>query len=324
MSQLSHRNIIKLYEYSANGVVEKLSGKKTPVVYLALELATGGELFEYVALTGRFSDKLARHYFKQLIEALDFMHAKGFAHRDIKAENLLLDSQYVLKLADFGFSAELAGKDHAGALHTYKGTAGYMAPEIHLGQCYSGQKVDLFAAGVLLFTMVAQHPPFKKAVSQDAFYKLFCYDNERFWQGMAMNKPPDIFSSELKAMINSLLAFNPMMRPSIAEIKSHSWYNGSDMAEEELRAEFRVRREKIEDSWKIKAAKALAQKMARNEEIRQRAAVGELNPSIVPGTRGLAGRKKKTKTLFPAREVLHSAPVDERVQADSAAHCGGA
>eukprot|EP00826_Nyctotherus_ovalis_P026272 TRINITY_DN2054_c0_g1_i7.p1 TRINITY_DN2054_c0_g1~~TRINITY_DN2054_c0_g1_i7.p1 ORF type:complete len:273 (+),score=70.80 TRINITY_DN2054_c0_g1_i7:76-894(+) len=167
-------------------------------------------------------------------------------------------------------------------------------------RCYSGQKVDLFAVGVLLFTMVAQHPPFKKAVNQDPFYKLFCYNNEKFWEGMAMNKPPETFSSELKAMINSLLAFNPMMRPSIAEIKSHLWYNGPDMTEEELRAEFRLRREKIEDQWKIKAAKALKQKMARNEEVRQRAAVGELNPSIIPVTRRLASTKEKTKRLVPA------------------------
>jgi serine/threonine protein kinase len=79
------------------------------------------------------------------------MHNKGFAHRDIKVESILLDSQYSLKLADFGFVAELSGK---GMLNTYKGTAGYMAPEIHLGQPYSGQKVDLFAAGVLLFIMM--------------------------------------------------------------------------------------------------------------------------------------------------------------------------
>ena len=90
MSQLDHPNIIKLYEFGESGVFEKSNRKQITVSYLVLELITGGELFEYVALTGRFSDRLARHYFKQLIEALDFMHSKGFAHRDIKAENLLL------------------------------------------------------------------------------------------------------------------------------------------------------------------------------------------------------------------------------------------
>lgn len=306
MAQLSHPSIVKLYEYGDKGVLEKCGGKCVPVLYLVLELVAGGELFEYVALTGKFSEKLARCYFKQLVEALEFMHGKGFAHRDIKAENLLLDENYKLKLADFGFSARLSGKDGEGTLRTYKGTTGYMAPEIHLGQKYSGQKVDLFAAGVLLFIMVAQHPPFKKAVSQDAFYKLFCYNNEKFWEGMAMNKPPGTFSTEYKSMVNSLLGFNPLLRPSIAEIKSHPWFNGPDMGGEELREEFRVRREKVEAQWKLKAAKALKQKAAKNEEVRRKAAVGELKPSIVPPTRRLVSTDKTLKKLMPPYKVIQS------------------
>jgi len=302
MKQLDHPNIIKLYEYNDKGIIEKSNGKRISVIYLVLELITGGELFEYVALTGRFSEKLARHYFKQLIDALEFIHSKGFAHRDIKAENLLLDSNYALKLADFGFSAELIGKENAGTLHTYKGTAGYMAPEIQLGQKYSGQKVDIFAVGVLLFIMVAQHPPFKKAVSQDAFYKLFCYNNEKFWEGMSMNKPPGTFSTELKSMVNSLLGFNPTLRPSIAEIKNHPWYNSADMSQEEVLEEFRIRREKIEAQWKIKAAKALKQKMMKYDEQKKRAALGEPNLPTDQLTRG-SFNINKPKQLFPLYNV---------------------
>ena len=65
-----------------------------------------------------------------------------------------------------------------------------MAPEINAGVRYAGQKVDLFAVGVLLFIMVAQHPPFKKATNQDPFYKLFCSQNEKVWHSVTMNKPP--------------------------------------------------------------------------------------------------------------------------------------
>ena len=63
MSQLSHPNIVNLIEYSKDGIVEKQNGTKEHVIYIALELATGGELFDYVATTGRFSEPIARFYF---------------------------------------------------------------------------------------------------------------------------------------------------------------------------------------------------------------------------------------------------------------------
>ena len=65
-----------------------------------------------------------------MISGLGYMHAQGFTHRDIKPENILLTSDFVLKLADFGFSSTLEGKDKTGILHTKLGTEGYMAPEI--------------------------------------------------------------------------------------------------------------------------------------------------------------------------------------------------
>ena len=87
------------------------------------------------------------------------MHAKGFAHRDIKPENLLLGKDYILKLADFGFSCPLKGKDKSGILHTKLGTQGYMAPEVYKKN-YVGTKADIFSAGVILFIMYAGNPPF--------------------------------------------------------------------------------------------------------------------------------------------------------------------
>lgn len=74
MSTLSHPNIVNLIEYSKDGIVEKSNGTKEAVIYIVLELATGGELFDYVATTGRFSDIISRFYFRQLIEGLDYVH----------------------------------------------------------------------------------------------------------------------------------------------------------------------------------------------------------------------------------------------------------
>jgi len=75
----------------------------------------------------------------------------------------MLDSEFNLKIVDFGFGAPLDGRDGSGALYSQLGTLNYMAPEIHLNFPYKGESVDLFASAIILFIMVAQHPPFIKA-----------------------------------------------------------------------------------------------------------------------------------------------------------------
>lgn len=81
----------------------------------------------------------------------------------MKPENIMLDHNFDVKLVDFGFSAPLLGRDHSGLLRTCLGTTAYMAPELVMKQAYSGEKVDIFAMGVILFIMVAGHPPFRTA-----------------------------------------------------------------------------------------------------------------------------------------------------------------
>lgn len=293
LSQLDHPSIVKLHEFSDNGFLNKSPDKKVPVLYLVFDLVTGGELFDYVALTGRFSDKLARYFFKQLINALEFLHSKGFAHRDIKAENILMDSTFAVKLADFGFSAPLAGKDGTGKLHSGKGTLGYMAPELHSGHPYAGDKVDIFAMGVLLFIMMAQHPPFLKATQTDGYYKMFCADNEKYWAKVSANKPPGTFSPPFKSLINGLLAYNPAMRLAIKDIKAHPWLNGPEITPEELNAEFTSRKAKLLIGWKEKAAEALAKKQQKAFEMsKKKAAMGGYAAHIA--TKATIAEKKTT------------------------------
>lgn len=88
-----------------------------------------------------------------MLDGLQYMLEKGFAHRDLKPENLILDKEYKLKITDFGFAAPKAGRSGNGLLNTQLGTFSYMAPEIHLGKPYEGEKVDLFAAAIILFVI---------------------------------------------------------------------------------------------------------------------------------------------------------------------------
>lgn len=104
MEHLKHTHVINQIEYGV-GTYVKNSGAKREVIYIVLELALGGELFNYIANTGRFEEPLARYFFKQLLQGLNYCHEMGVAHRDLKPENLLLDKNYNLKIADFGFAA---------------------------------------------------------------------------------------------------------------------------------------------------------------------------------------------------------------------------
>lgn len=101
-----------------------------------------------------------------------------------------------------------------------------MAPEINNGQTYQGTVVDLFAAAIILFIMVAQHPPFGKAVANDAHYKLIVANRlDLFWKFHSRSKQGglDFFSAEFMDLINSMLQNDPIHRPSLAEVKFHPW-----------------------------------------------------------------------------------------------------
>lgn len=131
MDKLKHVNIIDQIE-RGNGVYKKDSGKEKNIDFIVLELAEGGEVFDFVAISGRFEGPLARYYFKQFMEGLAYCHQQGITHRDLKPENLLLDHEFIMKIADFGFAGPIAGRDGLGNLRTKLGTLNYMAPEIHL------------------------------------------------------------------------------------------------------------------------------------------------------------------------------------------------
>lgn len=98
------------------------------------------------------------------------MYNCSIAHRDLKLSNILLDNNYQLKIADFGLSAPLDGRDGSGFLSTNVGTENYMAPEIHLKLPYEGKVVDLFACAIILFTLVQSNPPFNMATKTDPWY----------------------------------------------------------------------------------------------------------------------------------------------------------
>ncbi|ETO29345.1 Protein kinase domain containing protein, partial [Reticulomyxa filosa] len=104
LSKLSHPNVLKMLGYEKEAEYPEVDGTMTSCMYMSLEYAGNGELFDYVMFTGCFDEDISRSYFHQLIDGLEAIHSMGFAHRDLKPENLLLDANFVLKIADFGFA----------------------------------------------------------------------------------------------------------------------------------------------------------------------------------------------------------------------------
>ena len=118
----------------------------------------------------------------------------------------MLDHEYNLKIADFGFAAPLQGRDGSGYLQTQLGTIAYMSPELIRKEAYQGYQADLFALGIILFILYAGHPPFEKAHVNDSYYKLLVTNRaDLFWKNHSRNKPADFFSDDFKDLITNML-----------------------------------------------------------------------------------------------------------------------
>lgn len=138
----------------------------------------------------------------------------------------MIDKDYNLKIADFGFSGPILGRDGRGYLYTTLGTRPYMAPEIHLNQPYTGEAVDLFASAIVLFILVSGHPPFNAAIAKDPYYKALAKEQfDLFWDAHSKTKPgaDNFFSPEFKDLINQMVTLDPDNRLDIDGVYNHPW-----------------------------------------------------------------------------------------------------
>ena len=124
------------------------------------QYASGGELIEYIASRGNLAEKEARKFFRQIISAIDHCHLANVVHRDLKLENLLLNSEKNILLSDFGLGRTFRD-DLEEYMKTFCGTPNYAAVELISGIPYVGVKSDIWAMGVVLYLMVTGKPPFQ-------------------------------------------------------------------------------------------------------------------------------------------------------------------
>jgi 5'-AMP-activated protein kinase catalytic alpha subunit len=228
LSSLCHDNIIFFKDSFQAMEFINSQGHISKASALVMELATSGSFLELVQHHQLLTEKVARRYFLQLIEALEHLHSRQIAHRDIKLENILLNSDDDIKIADFGYSSKM---DPSTLFTTPVGTVEYFAPEINSGYPHHGEQADLFAAGVFLFAVVTGHMPFERAVSADKLYQmLWTRDYKTFWafHEKLVKKTNEgiLLSEELKDLVVTMLDKNPDRRLKATEIKMHPWMQG--------------------------------------------------------------------------------------------------
>eukprot|EP00124_Ichthyophonus_hoferi_P000297 Ihof_evm23s10 gene=Ihof_evmTU23s10 len=191
--------------------------------FLVFELARCGELFELLTEKVFLPEDVARHYMRQIFAGVQHIHSNKIVHRDIKLENILMMEEDTLKISDFGFAASMPEDE---TLYELCGTPGYLAPEMIRAAMHKGDeavtrgysyKVDMWACGVILYTILVGFPPFWNS-NRMVLMRLIVRGRFEF-----LSPYWDSVSDEAKDLVTRLLSVNPETRFTATEALQHPW-----------------------------------------------------------------------------------------------------
>ncbi|CAO3622999.1 unnamed protein product [Cunninghamella blakesleeana] len=192
-------------------------------VYLILELCENKTFVEMIKARKYLTEPEVRYYLIQLLDGCNYMHERRVVHRDIKLSNIFLDHEMNIKIGDFGLSALLKNPEER--KNTVCGTPNYIAPEILFGKEGHNQKVDLWAVGVLMYTLLVGKHPFQMNVYNNIYQKI--RDNGRM---PSYSFPSNIhISAEAKDLISKIIVNDPDVRLTIPEIIKHPFLQHPDL-----------------------------------------------------------------------------------------------
>ncbi|CAD8072433.1 unnamed protein product [Paramecium primaurelia] len=212
MTVLDHPFIIKL-EYAFES--------KNFIVFV-LEFCSGGELFQQLRQVKRMTEDQARFYFTEICLAMFYLHSLSVVYRDIKPENILIDLDGHIRIADFGLSKpNMTEEDYA---YSFCGSPEYMAPEMLLKVGHNVQ-VDHYCLGALLYELVTGLPPYYSRDTDEIYESIL---NEELTFPEKLN-----LSSDIKNLLQGLLCKQPSERlganKGLTELLTHSWFKDVDL-----------------------------------------------------------------------------------------------
>ncbi|TNN13324.1 Serine/threonine-protein kinase SIK3 isoform 1 [Schistosoma japonicum] len=208
MKRCQHPHIIRLYH-----VMETESN-----IFMVTEYASKGEVFDHISLSHAFTEKEARELFWQIVCAIEFCHASGIVHRDLKAENLLLDADFKIKVADFGFCNFFQNDQ---LLSTHCGSPQYAAPELFKGEPYDGTLADVWSLGVILYILVCGSFPFPGESLGDIRTQVL--------RGLV--RFPFYLSTSCEQVIRCMLQVDPIRRYKLRQVMTTAWMQESPNVE---------------------------------------------------------------------------------------------
>lgn len=200
-----HPNVVKLYE----------TFESNKHVLFSMEMCAGGDLLNYVRKRRKLKENVAKVLFKQIIEAIGYIHTRNIVHRDIKLDNILLDGKGHVKIGDFGVSRIVKNGE---TMKEQCGTPAYIAPEILEDKGYTGYAVDIWSAGVVLYSMLYGSVPFK-ANNMEELHTMIMKGKYTLKEDI---------SEEARDLLKIMLEKSPRKRASVQTILHHDWFKDLD------------------------------------------------------------------------------------------------
>jgi serine/threonine-protein kinase Chk1 len=216
-----HPNVIEWFATDENAVWR----------WIAMEYASGGDLFDKIEADKGVKEDIAHFYFSQLVSGVSFMHSKGVGHRDIKPENILLSETGDLKIADFGLATLFEYQGRRKQSTTLCGSPPYIAPEVITcsrsasdrsttrGSGYSADLVDIWSCGVVLFVLLVGNTPWDEPTENSWEFQQYVKQNSLNADELWKKIPRDALS-----LLRGMLSIDPATRFSFEKIRRHPWY----------------------------------------------------------------------------------------------------